>query len=66
MTDIFQEHSMISHHKRISSCSLSPKLFSNAKKRRKESYILVHVSYEKKQGEKKVHVHVPVIMYVKN
>lgn len=36
------------------------------KKRRKESYILVHVSYEKKQGEKKVHVHVPVIMYVKN
>lgn len=63
MTDIFQEHSMISHHKRISSCSLSPKLFSNAKKRRKESYILVrHVSYEKKQGEKKIHV----IMYVKN
>lgn len=53
---------MISHHKRISSCSLSPKLFSNAKKRRKESYILVHVSYEKKQGEKKIHV----IMYVKN
>lgn len=33
------------------------------KKRRKESYILVHVSYEKKkQGEKKIHV----IMYVKN
>lgn len=31
------------------------------KKRRKESYILVHVSYEKKQGEKKIHV----IMYVK-
>lgn len=63
MTDIFQEHSTISHRKRISSCSLSPKLFSKAKKRRKESYILVHVSYEKKkQGEKKIHV----IMYVKN
>lgn len=53
MTDIFQEHSVISHHKRISSCSLSPKLFSNAKKRRKESYILVHVSYEKKSKEGK-------------
>lgn len=36
--------------------------FQMQKKRRKESYILVHVSYEKKQGEKKIHV----IMYVKN